>query len=407
MMLSSPSFEYYDPTESWIEFRTINEIAELNFEFENWLIENGYYFVEAAGNSTQAHQQWKNNTVNKLKSTLTRFIQFSLQQIQKDRRLLQTNKAICVNTRRFPAKQNLSMKNAPNYSAAINRLSSPVTKGLMGLDLNTIDTNNKNVKANERIKKMVLPAYTGQEDFKQFAKNYFYGAEGHNRTNLNYQQCEQILPLAYQFCLTYESKIHSLETEIGMILKFIGTDASGNTMQPTNNNMNNNAQQMQQKNSPMNQMASTNPQANATGMAKPVNADTNFEYFMKYYFGDLEPIQEAVPTTQQKIISGQKPVNPADTVSKNSDTSATQTTNPSTILKRKQAAVDIVIDAFNGKISAMGMIYHDFIYLLRTHIASYKGAALANEGRIQSQQPQVQQPQQQGPQQQMQQAPKQ
>lgn len=396
MMLSSPSFEYYDPTESWIEFRTINEIAELNFEFENWLIENGYYFVEAAGNSTQAHQQWKNNTVNKLKSTLTRFIQFSLQQIQKDRRLLQTNKAICVNTRRFPAKQNLSMKNAPNYSAAMNRLSSPVTKGLMGLDLNTIDTNNKNVKANERIKKMVLPAYTGQVDFKQFAKNYFYGAEGNNRANLNYQQCEQILPLAYQFCLTYESKIHSLETEIGMILKFIGADASGNTMQPTNNNMNNNAQQMQQKNSPMNQMASTNPQANATGMAKPVNADTNFEYFMKYYFGDLEPIQEAVPTTQQKIISGQKPVKPTDTVSKNSDPSATQTTNPSTILKRKQAAVDIVIDAFNGKISAMGMIYHDFIYLLRTHIASYKGAVAANEGRIQqqAQQSQVQQLQQ-------------
>ena len=407
-MFSSPSFEYYDPTESWIEFRTINEIAELNFEFENWLIENGYYFVEAAGNSTQAHQQWKNNTVNKLKSTLTRFIQFSLQQIQKDRRLLQTNKAICVNTRRFPAKQNLSMKNAPNYSAAINRLSSPVTKGLMGLDLNTIDTNNKNVKANERIKKMILPAYTGQGDFKQFAKNYFYGAEGHNRTDLNYQQCEQILPLAYQFCLTYESKIHSLETEIGLILKFIGADTSADTnnMQPqSNNNINN--QQMQQKNSPMNQMASSNPQANAVGMGKPVNADTNYEYFMKYYFDDLEPIQEALPTTQQKVISGQKSANPVDTVSKNSASSGAQSNNPSIMYKRKQAAVDIVIDAFNGKISAMGMIYHDFIYLLRAHIASYKGAALANEGRMQSQQPQIQQPQQQNPQKQMQQPMKQ
>ena len=406
-MLSSPSFEYYEPTESWIEFRTINEIAEMNFEFENWLIDNGYYVVEAAGNITQAHQQWKNNTVNKLKATLTRFIQFSLQQIQKDRRLLQTNKAICVNTRRFPAKQNLSMKSAPNYSAAINRISSPVTKGLMGLDLNTIDTNNKNVKANEKIKKMVLPSYTGQGDFKQFAKNYFYGADG-NRADLNYQQCEQILPLAYQFCLTYESKIHSLETEIGMILKFIGADASGNTIQPTNN-MNNNAQQMQQNNSPMNQMASTNPQSNAVGMAKPVNADTNYEYFMSYYFDDLEPIQEDASTTQQKVISGNKPVKPTDTVSKNSDSSGEQTTNPSIIYKRKQVAVDIVIDAFNGKISAMGMIYHDFIYLLRAHIASYKGAVAANEGRIQQQTQQA--PPQQGiqskQQQQMQQVPKQ
>ena len=46
MMLTSSSFEYYDPEESWIEFRTIMEIAETNFEFESWLIDNGYYLVE-------------------------------------------------------------------------------------------------------------------------------------------------------------------------------------------------------------------------------------------------------------------------------------------------------------------------------------------------------------------------
>lgn len=370
MMLMSSSFEYYDPEESWIEFRTIMEIAETNFEFESWLIDNGYYLVEAALDSSQSHQQWKNNTITKVKTTLQRFAQFSLQQISKDQRLLQGNRELCMNMKRFPPKPNISMKSAPNYSAAISRLSTPISTHLTNLDLSKVENNNQNNKMNMQLKKALIPSYDGSTDFKTFAKNYFYGAEG-TRANLDNAQCAQMLPLAYQYCLTYESKLNSLESEIRSLITFIGTDPIDGT-QKTNNQQNNQAIQQSVTNS-QNQ-ASTNPAANAAGVAKPVNADTNFEYFMQYYFN------EAPSITQQQTISGEKHVNLVSTPAK------TPVENKTNAFKRKQIAADIVIDAFNAKISAFGMIYHDFIYLLRAHIASYKGAVAGNEGRIQMQQ---------------------
>ena len=370
-MFSSSSFEYYDPEESWIEYRTFMEIALENFEFENWLIENGFYLVEAAVDPSQAYQQWKNNTIIKVKTTLQRFAQFSLQQISKDQRLLQTNREICMNMKRFPPKQNISMKSAPNYAAAMNRLSMPLTTNLASMDLSKIDTNSKNNKLNLQLKKMILPPYDGNSDFKQFAKNYFYGAEG-NRVDLNNRQCIQIIPLAYQYCTAYESKLNSLESEVNALMNFINTDPGpNNTKQPQQN------QQQQNTMAPQPQ-ASTNPAANAAGMARPVNADTSYEYFMQYYFDEAE-----VPGGMQQTISGRKPVNPTQAVTQNKAPAGTQTNSKSILFKRKQVIADFAIDAFNAKITAFGKIYHDFIYLIKAHIASYKGAVAANEGRVQ------------------------
>lgn len=389
----STSFDYYDPTENWIEFRTFLEIAESNYEFETWLIENNYYFAEAA-DSGQAHLQWKNNIISHFKATVEKFISFGLQQIGKDLRVLQTNKELCLNSRRFPAKPNITMKSALNYAAAMNRIAASIVTNLSNLNLNKIDTNNKNTKANIQIKKMILPSYDGTSEFKQFAKKYFSGGEG-TKLNLNSEQCTQLLPIAYQYCTTYESRMKSLGDEVKSIIQFINTDESSAGIQTQTNPQ---MQNMQQQNSPLNQMASSNPNQNVVGMAKPVNADTNYEYFMRYYFDDISPLQEALPITQHKTISGQKPVKLDQAASKSSAPAGSNVNSKTLSIKRKQIAANTVIDAFNAKMSAMGMIYRDFIYLLRAHIASYKGAVAANEGRIQ---------QQQVPQQQMQQMPKQ
>ena len=375
MMFSSSSFEYYDPEESWIEFRTFLEVAESNFEFESWLIDNEYYLVEAVVDPSQAHQQWKNNTITKVKTTLQQFAQFSLQQIAKDQRTLQINREICMNMKRFPPKQNISMKSAPNYAAAMNRLSMPIGTHLASIDFSKIDTNGKNPKVNMQIKKAILPPYDGNSDFKQFAKNYFYGADG-NRIDLSNQQCAQIIPLAYQYCTTYESKLNTLETEINTLINFINTDPTDGNTKPVNKQQ---LQMAQQQKAIPNTQASSNPAANAAGMARPVNADTNYEYFMKYYFDE--------DVNQQQTILGRKPVNPVQTVPKTDTPGETQPNSKSLMYKRKQVASDIAIDAFNAKISAFGMIYHDFIYLLRAHIAAYKGAVAGNEGRVQLQQP--------------------
>ena len=40
--------------------------------------------------------------------------------------------------------------------------------------------------------------------------------------------------------------------------------------------------------------------------------------------------------------------------------------------KRKQIACDILQDAYNAKITAMGLIYRDFINIMKNHVSNYK-----------------------------------
>lgn len=376
----SKSFDYFDPTEEWIDYRTIQEITDINYEFQQWLEDNHYYIAEAAADSSQAHQQWKINTITKLKTTLQRFAQFSLQQIAKDMRTLQSNKAIVLNTKQFPPKPNLAMRSAPNYMAAINRVSAPITTHLNSINLTQADTNGKNPKSNFQIKKTILPQYDGKSDFRHYAKNYFYGGEG-KRLNLNSQQCGQLLPLAYQFCLTYESRIKSLETEISALVSYISKDPQDGGIKAEHESDIKKLQALKQQNDMQTHgQATTNPMANASGMTRSVNADTNYEYFMRYYFFD-EADNNITPITQHKTISGNKPV-PTNLTQSKSPAGAPVNTKALSY-KKQQTAANIAIDAFTAKISALGMLYHDFIYLLRAHISSYKGAVAGNDGRIQ------------------------
>ena len=48
--------------------------------------------------------------------------------------------------------------------------------------------------------------------------------------------------------------------------------------------------------------------------------------------------------------------------------------NTSLNTKRKQIVVDIYKDAFNAKMSAVGLIYQSMLLLMRKHVASYKGS---------------------------------
>lgn len=384
----SPSFDHFDPIEEWIEYRGLQEIAEIDYEFKEWLEENNYYIAEAAADSSQAHQQWKINTTNKLKSTVMRFGQFSLQQIAKDSRLLQAGKAIVLNAKQFPPKENLYMKSAPNYAAALSRVSAPITTHLNSIDLTQVDTNGKNPKSNIQIKKTILPSYDGKSEFTKYAKNYFYGGEG-KRADMGPQECAMLLPLAYQFCVTYETRVKGLQTEIAALISYISRDPQDGSLKAEHESDIKKLQAMKQQNAMQTQgQASTNPNVNAMGgQMKPVNADTNYEYFMRYYF------TEDTPITQQPTISGNKPAPLNPTQSKSPAGAPVNTKALS--YKKHQTAVDVAIDAFNAKISALSMLYHDFIYLLRAHIASYKGAVAGNDGRTQQQiQPQQQAPQQ-------------
>ena len=44
--------------------------------------------------------------------------------------------------------------------------------------------------------------------------------------------------------------------------------------------------------------------------------------------------------------------------------------NAALLQKKKEIACKIVRDAFAAKLSALGMVYHDFIFLIKNHIAT-------------------------------------
>lgn len=404
----SNSFDHYDATEDWITYQVFNEIAQDNFELQQWLIEEGYIYFNEAGDANQAYQQWKININTQMKNTLTKFGQFSLQQLAKDMPFLQTFKEVILNQKQYPPKDNLIMKNAPNYMAAVNRISAPITNNINSINLANVEGGKGN-KVNMSVKKSIIPSYDGKTDFKQFCKNYFYGGEL-KRQNLNSTQCGQLLPLAFQFCSTYESRLKSLQTEIAAIANYINNESGEGGVKASTQGDLRQLQNIQQK-SQTQGMASSNPTANAVGQPQQqVNASTDYTYFMKYYFSDILH-EDGLPNqvNKQNTISGQKGVSPTSKPNDsqgNRSTLGAQVNTKALSIKKKQTVVNVIVDAFTSKITALGMLYHDFIYLLRAHVASYKGAVHANMGRVQNMQQQPPMNNNQQPQQQPMQKPK-
>lgn len=350
-----------------------------NCEFQNWLEENKYYLVEAdAVNSKQGQMQWKINLINSMKSNITRVFQYLMQQQAQNNQFFIVNKAILLDTRRFPPKKNIMMKNAPNYIAALQRLSSSMT-----LSLNNIDLNRANVKPKDKniaIKKNILPNYDGKSEFKQYAKNYYYGADN-NKSNISSAECAQLLPIAYQFCFNIRDKINGLESDVNKIYNYINTNIKTGQVQTNMNDMNQQLQnQQKEKQMQTAGMASTNPNANAIG--KPLNAAVEYTNFMNEYFGidnwedpytlNEEPqpsMSNPIQTKNglQAPASAPKPKNPEKPINtKNND------------VRQYQAVCKALKDALDGRLTAMAMIYKDFLYLCKAHVASYKGAVAAN-----------------------------
>ena len=379
----SNSFDHYDAIEEWTTYQLFNEIAQDNFEFQQWLVEEGFIYFTEAEDANQSYQQWKININTQMKNTLTRFGQFSLQQLSKDMPFLQTFREVILNSKQYPPKDNLIMKNAPNYMAAINRISSPLTTHLNSIDLSNIETSGKGAKVNLQVKKSVIPSYDGKTEFKQYCKNYFYGGEA-NRRDLNSTQCGQLLPLAFQFCITYESRLKSLQTEIAALANYINNESSDSSVKSATQGDLKQLKKMQQK-AQTPGMASNNPVANAAGQPQQVNASTDYTYFMKYYFNDiLHEDGLPNPAARNPTVSGQKGVPATSNSQKDNPTVGAQVNTKALSFKKKQMIVDIVAEAFTAKITAFGMLYHDFIYLLRAHVASYKGAVHGNMGRVQN-----------------------
>lgn len=316
--------------------------------------------------------KWKDRIINSLKTNTDNFLKYTNQQIKENGSFLEQNREVILNSGKYPANFKNPIKNAPNYQEAIRRLSRPVSNSLSGLNLNKIeiqdnqvsiyDTNDNTAEeSNVWFRKLIIPIYDGKNSFIETAKAYFYGSE--KRYNLNIQEIQRILSIGFKFCYNYNRTSKSINTDLMNLISFINRNpVSGIQQNPTtvsdlqaikNNQYNNSLK------------ASTNPNRNV------VHADTDYSYFMSNYFGDIlneDQIEKIKIQNQIKDTNKEKvDVNQLNNKPKIDNTNTNQITS-----KRKQIACDILQDAYNAKITAMGLIYRDFINIMKNHVSNYK-----------------------------------
>lgn len=396
------------------------DIAMQNEEFKQWLIENGFVTLHEESQQ-QWYLKWKQATATGMKATLDKFLAYSNKQINKNRAFLEQNKEMILNSKKYPVKGSTVIQNAPLYDQAIQRISRPISNGLIGINLEKVEVSGQQenqvamgeadqatvqggtvsqATANSQqttteaenlwLKKMLVPGYSGKVSFTEGAKAYFYGSD--SRTNMNIKMVQQLLPKAYQYCYNYNRNAHSTQTDLNGIISFINKDPVTNQQQTQAAT----AQQAQQAGQ-SNGMASTNPTANTA-----VNAAVEAEYFYDRY--GLNEVDQTTVANVNRPITPARSVNTSqqtnqtrqsytqnrvdtttnqqnqnnqqseeNTVKKQEKAKAKQEKSQAQLLaKKKQAAVELVRDAFNAKLTAMGLVYRDFIKIMNNHILSYK-----------------------------------
>ena len=405
----------YTPIIDGIIQEAMIDIAIQNEEFRQWLIEEGYITLHE-DSQQQWYIKWKGATISGMKSTVDKFLAYSNKQINKNRAFLEKNKEMILNSKKFPVQASTVVQNAPLYDQALQRISRPLSNGLIGINLekveisedqenqvsmgeaqeqqqqNTGTVQNNNIDTqNLWLKKMLIPGYNGRVSFTEGAKAHFYGSD--SRVNMNVKTVQQLLPKAYEFCYNYNRTAHSVQTDLNGIVSFVNKDPITGQQQTTAATQ----QQAQQTGQQNNGMASTNPIANTA-----VNASVEAEYFFNRY-----ELQEVDQTTVSNV---NRPISPARSVNTSQQAHQSQTaytqprantttttgnnqqqnsddntvkkqekakekqakTQTQLLTKKKQAVVELVRDAFNAKLTAMGLLYRDFIKIMNNHILSYK-----------------------------------
>ena len=389
----------YDPIMDTLEQDTKLKIAMMNEEFAIRLREiindSSLIFVNEGTTEQTWYIKWKLNVISNMKSNFEKFKKFANSQIKQNKEWLKENKTLLTVPTKYPMKVNTikSDKKLFNFNSALSRISKPVSSTLTGIDLNTIETgnetndtqnqqqtNNNTNETNIALKQRIIPRYSGSDSFIQAAKEYYSCPYKKHAPNL--QQMNTLIQSSYKFCSTYNSMVSSLSQDLNTIISFIEKDPTTGMQQP--NNPRSDLDKIKAANNTG--MASSNPNANLRG----VNASMDYTTFMDTYFNEDNNTVQNVPTTNTTQSAGPVPqaqrVNDTQTQNNNQSNDNNQqqqqnnnsvskgSDNTSLNTKRKQIVVDIYKDAFNAKMSAVGLIYQSMLLLMRKHVASYKGS---------------------------------
>lgn len=395
----------------------IEELSEMNMidsEFMEWLYENKMLDEDTFNEeSSDSNDQWRMDNINSIQQSLNTFKKYITDQANQNSSWLSKNNDIILNANKYPVRNGANIKQAPDYKSAINRIKTPISTNLSGIDLKRIELPNQDptqpkqndqqlMRQNLWLKKMFISTYNGETEFQDFAKIYYYGKDKVH--DISTQELQQFLPSAYNFCNSINTFIKSLETDIHGYINYINRNPiTGNTENPitqtqiNNNNMNNAVNKSNTAN-----MATGNATSNTS-----LNADTDFTLFYNKYFGefynkyfgdslseaDATQPQQQNTTNQQQQTSNAKPKMTFDNKNTSGQNGQKQNGEDSdtTIWNKKKLVCNLVRQILSTKMTVSGMIYRDMMSFMQTHVNSYSKGTQNTPNQPQPQQQNQQQ----------------
>lgn len=399
-----------------IEDYRIEELSEMNMidsEFMEWLYENKMLDEDTFNEeSSDSNDQWRMDNINSIQQSLNTFKKYITDQANQNSSWLSKNNDIILNANKYPVRNGANIKQAPDYKSAINRIKTPISTNLSGIDLKRIELPNQDptqpkqndqqlMRQNLWLKKMFISTYNGETEFQDFAKIYYYGKDKVH--DISTQELQQFLPSAYNFCNSINTFIKSLETDIHGYINYINRNPiTGNTENPiTQTQINNNNMNTAVNKSNTTNMATGNATSNTS-----LNADTDFTLFYNKYFGEFynkyfgDSISEADTTqpqqqnaTNQQQTSNVKPKMTFDNKNTSGQNGQKQNGEDSdtTVWNKKKLVCNLVRQILSTKMTVSGMIYRDMMSFMQTHVNSYSKGTQNNPNQPQPQQQNQQQ----------------
>lgn len=395
----------------------IEELSEMNMidsEFMEWLYENKMLDeVTFNEESSDSNDQWRMYNINSIQQSLNTFKKYITDQANQNSSWLSKNNDIILNANKYPVRNGANIKQAPDYKSAINRIKTPISTNLSGIDLKRIELPNQDptqpkqndqqlMRQNLWLKKMFISTYNGETEFQDFVKIYYYGKDKVH--DISTQELQQFLPSAYNFCNSINTFIKSLETDIHGYINYINRNPiTGNTENPiTQTQINNNNMNTAVNKSNTANMATGNATSNTS-----LNADTDFTLFYNKYFGefynkyfgdslseaDATQPQQQNATNQQQQTSNAKPKMTFDNKNTSGQNGQKQNGEDSdtTIWNKKKLVCNLVRQILSTKMTVAGMIYRDMMSFMQTHVNSYSKGTQNTPNQPQPQQQNQQQ----------------
>lgn len=334
----------------------MNEQKELHLHYDP-LLEgirfeselNRYLLYEESGNG---YIKWKVNALAFMQSNMAKFKMYLQTQANTYNPLLSKYREVIQNNQLYPSKR--SMKNTVDYKQTIARLNRPITNGLQGLNLDRIDISKEGKKNNLWLYKQFVPIYDGSKTFVSIAKKYFSGED--TKITLSKEGVNELLDLAWSYCINTQSILKALESEARSIFNYVNNNPI-NGQQEIETQATVNQQQQQQNNN---------------------NVNASYEAFARYYFNEVDNTPSAPNTTNtiQSQVSNtvrainnktsMKSNNPKDLLDKKNNNKAKD--NTAETYKRKIIVCKILIQCFNAKMTGYGIVYKELMDIMKSHI---------------------------------------